>query len=142
MTCTTARAGNPSKQINELDFFTSIIMQPARHPLQGANPLHISQTDRWYSPPDGPHHIFNYYYHYVKEHRRLRGVDPQPGPCALARIRRSSYNQYIRICLHPATVNPSADGSEVELVGFEPTTPALQRQCSSQLSYSPFPMCD
>ena len=26
----------------------------------------------------------------------------------------------------------------VELQGFEPWTPALQRQCSSQLSYSPF----
>ena len=27
------------------------------------------------------------------------------------------------------------------LVGFEPTTPALSRRCSNQLSYRPLPVC-
>ena len=35
----------------------------------------------------------------------------------------------------------SALGLVVGLVGFEPTTPALSRRCSNQLSYRPLPVC-
>ena len=95
---------------------------------------------------------------------RLRGVDPLPGPaqrvlrcrssCLVTKLKkspwsyrdsnpRSTASQQHRPCttsLHQHSHN-RPDASEpnysVELQGFEPWTPALQRQCSSQLSYSP-----
>ena len=38
----------------------------------------------------------------------------------------------------PAELIPRTSGNLVGLVGLEPTTPALSRRCSNQLSYRPF----
>ena len=43
----------------------------------------------------------------------------------------------------PAELIPQGlDGGMVGLVGLEPTTPALSRRCSNQLSYRPRPVAD
>ena len=55
---------------------------------------------------------------------------PLPGPCALKSAPAVHLICIIKIKKKTKTL--------VELQGFEPWTPALQRQCSSQLSYSPF----
>ena len=83
--------------------------------------------------PEGPHASFTI--QHVKEQalRRLRcgrlcncpGARSPPGPL---------YKQPPRNCISSLKQNKKI---VVELQGFEPWTPALQRQCSSQLSYSP-----
>ena len=62
----------------------------------------------------------------------LRGLEPAKHcfarPTQLASTSTTLLAE-VRIYAHPQFL--------VELQGFEPWTPALQRQCSSQLSYSP-----
>ena len=118
MACTTTGCA-PHK--HELDFVTSILQK-----LYDAWVCIITE--------------FIFYHHYVKE----LSAPNTAGKSWKTPGRRSPCPAHVRSKAHPPSILSVSLKSKkktktlVELQGFEPWTPALQRQCSSQLSYSPF----
>jgi hypothetical protein len=76
----------------------------------------------------------------VDEWWRMTGSNRRPPACKAGALPAELIPHWMTLDDSCPRMNPGLNKRVVGLVGLEPTTPALSRRCSNQLSYRPEPV--